>query len=92
MSIDDFQEEFNNLYVCRVFDPKQWAMNKNVLNGEWAGLTSQGMPSKKNPSCALQMNPQYAITVSKKCTAFISLTQNECVNMFTGKQPILFIV
>ena len=40
--------------MCRVFDDnKRWAKNPIPLKGEWNGLSSQGMPSKKNPDCHL---------------------------------------
>lgn len=40
MSVDDFVEEFETLYICRVFkNNKKWASNPPI-EGEWKGLTS----------------------------------------------------
>ena len=41
MSVDDFAEEFENLYICRVFkNNRKWASNPKPIEGEWKGLTS----------------------------------------------------
>ena len=83
MAIDDFLYEFKYLYVCRIFDEKNWC-NLEPLDGEWNGITAAGLPTKDNPKAKLQNNPQFTITVTKKCTAFITLVQKEAIDTFKG--------
>ena len=36
MSVDDWAEEFQNLYVCRVFNKARWKQNPIPINGAWS--------------------------------------------------------
>lgn len=83
MSIDDFLFEFKYLYVCRIFSDEKWKILEPI-NGVWDGVTAVGLPSKENPKPKLQNNPQYNIVVTKKCTVFITLVQNEAIDTFKG--------
>ena len=90
MNLEDFVWEFKNLYICRIFDDPKW--KKLEGKGAWTGAKAAGFPCKDNPSAKVQDNPQYLLKVAGNCTAFISLTQKNNVDMFKGKCPILFLV
>ncbi len=91
MCLDDFCYEYKSLYVCRIFND-QWR-SKPPIRGAWIdGVTSFGLPSEKNPNPRLKSNPQYKITIKRRATCFISVTQSGGTDMFTGKNPMRFIV
>ena len=69
MPIEDFIHEFKSLYICSVFD-ERW-IKMGPVDGEWTEQNSFGTPN----NAETEKNPQYGITVTKKCTVFISLTQ-----------------
>jgi hypothetical protein len=91
MSLDDFVWEYKNLYICRLFDPAIWNIMP-VIEGSWQGDSAAGLPCKFNPQVKFGNNPQYALTTLKPCTAFIILSQNETVDMFKGKLPIIYMI
>ena len=88
MDFDDFLDNFSYLYVCRVLD--EWE-NENI-DGEWIGPTAEGLPSSKNRTAKLELNPQYEIRVASPGPLFIQMNQFEKVNMFKGKHYIFFMV
>ena len=53
------------------------------IDGEWTEQNSFGTPN----NAETEKNPQYGITVNKKCTVFISLTQ-QAKSALKGKHPI----
>ena len=91
MSLDDFVWEYKNLYICRLFDPAICNIMP-IIEGAWQGDSAAGLPCKVNPQVRFGNNPQYALTILKPCTAFIILSQNETVDMFKGKLPIIFML
>ena len=90
MSLEDFVWEYKNLYICRIFDDPKW--KKLEIQSAWEGKKAAGFPCKDNPQAKVGDNPQYLLSITKPSIAFISLAQNEAVDMFKGKCPILFIV
>ena len=86
MDIDDFLDNFSNLYVCRIM--KDW--NSHEIEDEWKGKSAEGLPSSKNRSAKLELNPQFEIKIQKPGPMFIQMTQFEKINMFKGKQFIMF--
>lgn len=91
MSLEDFVWEYKSLYICRIFDDPKWN-NLPEIEGAWSGIRAAGLPCRDNPQIEFGDNPQYVLKVSRPCTAFIVLTQKETVDMFKGKQPIMFMV
>jgi hypothetical protein len=69
---------------------------KAQLDGEWRGITAEGLPSRSNPSAKLELNPQYEILITKPCDAFVMLQQKEpdpvSNSTFKGKNNIFFMV
>lgn len=72
MSFDDFCNCYRCLYVCRWYDPQRWRTQE--LSGSWSlggGQeensydTAAGLPSKHNPGCELQNNPQWAFHIHR---------------------------
>ncbi|TYZ68723.1 hypothetical protein PybrP1_001158, partial [[Pythium] brassicae (nom. inval.)] len=63
MNFDDFCHAFRSLYVCRYYDPAKWPVR--ALDGAWSGDTACGLPTRHNPDCALECNPQYALSVAR---------------------------
>jgi hypothetical protein len=41
------------------------------ITGEWRGSTAAGLPTKKNPTATIALNPHYGIKVNKKSTLFV---------------------
>ena len=77
--------------MCRILDEDDGWVQRSV-DGEWKGACAEGLPSRKNPKARLDFNPQYAVTITKPCDGFISLTQKTKVNTFKGKNSIFFMV
>lgn len=95
MSLEDFVWEYQNLYICRLFDPATWLQLPNAerpLEAAWEGRSAAGLPCRQNPKVEFGDNPQYVLNVSKPSTLFVSLTQKNTVDMFKGKLFIVFMV
>jgi len=91
MSLQDFVYEFKCIYVCRIFDTKLWK-SMPTIQGEWKGTSAAGLPNKANPNADMSKNPHYGIKVNKRCSIFVALTQEDTLDMFRGKRPIMFMV
>ena len=95
MDVYDFIQQYSYLYICRILN-ENMGWKRASLNGEWKGSTAEGLPSRSNPSAKLELNPQFQITITKPCDAFIMLHQNEpdptSNSTFKGKQNICFVV
>ena len=74
MSFDDFTLAFRSLYVCRWFDPDIW--HKEVVTGWWKGPTAAGLPSRHNPSCKIQSNPQFSLRITRPTDVSINISQS----------------
>ena len=79
----DFYDNLNTLYVCRMFkEPWQCTRSKGKWLREDLTLpvprpsTAMGAPSSKNPSAWLQ-NPQFLLYVEQKTSCFIYLSQHD---------------
>mmetsp|Transcript_14868 Transcript_14868/g.12660 ORF Transcript_14868/g.12660 Transcript_14868/m.12660 type:complete len:96 (-) Transcript_14868:169-456(-) len=90
MGLEDFAYEFKNLYVCRLFQTSAW--HTEEIYGEWKGSSSAGLPTKSSPGADMSLNPHYAISVPRRSTAFITLTQMDRKDTFRGVHKILFLV
>lgn len=88
MDLDDFLENYSYLYICRIM--KDW--NCQEIEDYWKGESAEGLPSKSNRTAKLEKNPQYEIKITKPAPLFIQMTQFEKINMFKGKQFIMFVV
>ncbi|TMW60814.1 hypothetical protein Poli38472_000856 [Pythium oligandrum] len=73
MSFDDFCHAFRSLYICRYYDPAKWPIQ--VRNGEWLGETACGLPTRHNPGCTLDCNPQFSLKVDRPTEVMITVTQ-----------------
>lgn len=73
MSFDDFCHAFRSLYVCRYYDPAKWPIQ--IRHGRWQGETACGLPTQHNPSCELDGNPQYSLSVPRPAEVMITVTQ-----------------
>jgi hypothetical protein len=56
MSWQDFVVHFEDIYICRFFDKKQWVWQKS-LEGEWKGVTAGGCTN----CYSVQNSPQYEL-------------------------------
>jgi hypothetical protein len=88
MDLDDFLENFSYLYVCRIM--KHW--HQEEIKDEWKGETAEGLPTAANRTAKLEKNPQFVINITKPAPLFIQMTQFEKINMFKGKQFIIFVL
>lgn len=88
MELDDFMDNYSYLYVCRVLD--DW--NHHIIEDEWKGKSAEGLPSAKNRTAQLALNPQYELKFNAPGHVFIEMNQFEKINMFKGKHFIMFLV
>lgn len=58
MCWDDFVANFDELYICRFFDPSKW-ISQGQITGQWSALTAGGCCQ----NTTVQNNIQYAISV-----------------------------
>ena len=82
MAFDDFCNCFRCLYVCRWYDPHRWQTQKLTAvwqNGEGgddnAHDTTAGLPSKHNPGCEVENNPQFAFHIHRPTDLKIKIVQ-----------------
>ena len=75
MGMEDFVYCYRAIYITRIFDEEHWK-SVGPIKGEWRGETAAGLPTRKFPTAKLSNNPHYGITVNKKATLFVELTQN----------------
>ncbi|KAF1320507.1 Calpain-like cysteine protease c2, partial [Globisporangium splendens] len=73
MNFDDFCHAFRSLYICRYYDPAKWPIQ--VVNGAWHGDTACGLPTRHNPDCTLECNPQYSLSISHPTEFMVTITQ-----------------
>jgi hypothetical protein len=77
MSFDDFCQSFRTLFVGYHYDEDKWS---TVTWDEWWKVddgTSQGLPTRHNPECILQENPQFAITIDRPTDLCLTMSQTE---------------
>ena len=77
MSFDDFCQSFRTLFVGYHYDEDKWS---TVQWDDWWRVedgTAQGLPTRHNPECILQENPQFAITVDRPTDLCLTLSQTE---------------
>ena len=88
IGLEDFVYCYRALYVCRIFDDT--FVKAGPIKGEWKGKSAAGLRSSSGRA-QLQDNPHYGIRVTKKCTLFVELTQNE-LEGGRAKNKIFFMV
>lgn len=88
MSLEDFVYCYRALYVTRIFND-EWT-KVGPFMGEWKGESAAGLRNPKGRA-DLTKNPHYGIRVTKACTLFVELTQNELENG-RAKNKIFFMV
>ncbi|CEM11427.1 unnamed protein product [Vitrella brassicaformis CCMP3155] len=88
MSFEDFVNQFDDVYICRVFDDPtglngKWC--KNVFHGAWTkGLTAGGSTNHTS----VTSNPHYVITVKKPTTVYVVLAQKDTRGTTKELHPI----
>jgi hypothetical protein len=77
MSFDDFCLAFRTLYLCRYYDPAVW--KEYSFHERWTKMegTTQGLPTKHNPKCKLDENPQFALAIDRPTDVCISMSQTD---------------
>lgn len=73
MNFDDFCHAFRSLYICRYYDPAKWPVQ--LLDGAWVGDTACGLPTRHNPDCVLECNPQYTLAIPRPTEIMVLVTQ-----------------
>lgn len=85
MTYQDFIEQYNKLYVCRLFPPS-W--HQLTIKGAWVGRTAGGSPVVRGRTSGTWCNnPQYRMTVNKPCEMVISLMQRDARSAFGQRLP-----
>ena len=72
IELDDFIEQFDNLYICYTLSTAD-GWKKFAIDGEWKGSSSQGIPTSQNKGAKIDLLPQYNICIQKPCQGYISL-------------------
>lgn len=88
MGLDDFVYCYRALYVCRIFNDS-WK-KVGPYTGKWQGESAAGLKNPKGRA-ELENNPHFGIKVSKACTLFVEVTQNE-IEQGRAKNKIFFMV
>ena len=83
MSFLDFTINFEDIYVCRFFDPLTWVWNQQ-FTGSWKGLTAGGCSNYATTG----NNPMFALKVTQDCDVVITLKQKETRGTNIKKQAI----
>jgi hypothetical protein len=79
MDFNDFVEEFAKVYACRVYNEDNGWGNM-MIDDEWKGAYTEGVPSKTNPTAKIEKNPNYGITISAAGKGYIVLRLKEKVS------------
>ena len=87
MANSDFLNNFKYIYLCRELNKKAgWTCLS--IDSEWKGDSSAGYPGKK-----MRTIPQFKLTITQPCSAYISLTQKgNTDSSFKGKNLIGWMV
>lgn len=84
----DFLNNFKYIYVCRQLTEKA-GWTEGTVDGVWSGASSAGFPGK------LRSVPQFKLTVTQPCSAFISMRQKDddpAGSSFKGKNFIGWMI
>jgi hypothetical protein len=79
INFDDFCNSFRSLYICRYYDPVKWPLVK--FHGFWRGETAQGLPTRHNPQCVIDNNPQFSLAIDRPTEVIITLTQVDAAGL-----------
>ena len=85
MSTMDFLNAFKYIYICRSLKADD-GWYSHALQGEWKGPSSAGFPGK------FRNLPQFSLTITEPCSAYISLRQKSGNATFRGKNYIAWVV
>lgn len=87
MNNSDFMNNFKYVYICRELTVKA-GWHQCSIEGRWRGPSSAGFPGK------LRQVPQFKLTLSQPCSAYISMTQKDSnvASSFKGKNFIGWMV
>ena len=77
--MDDFVLNFDEIYVCRFFEPPTWMAHAPIL-GEWRGKTAGGCSN----FATVGDNPQFALTVTDALTKVVLALGDDAAPMLTG--------
>jgi len=87
MANSDFLNNFKYIYLCRELNKKAgWTCLS--IDSEWKGDSSAGYPGKK-----MRTIPQFKLTITQPCSAYVSLTQKgNTGSSFKGKNFVGWMV
>ena len=71
MSFEDFVLNYEDVYICRVFDEQTWS--RSDQSGKWAGKTAGGCANNDS----FTNNPQFFVNVSAPTTINIVLRRDQ---------------
>jgi len=75
MSFDDFCNSFRSLYLCKRYDPERWPVQKHHASWSKEEDTAVGLPSKHQPDCKVEHNPQFKLYIDRPTELCITLSQ-----------------
>lgn len=81
MSYDDFVNAFRTVFVCKYKDKNQWVTTS--FHSAWssgsdtAHESAAGLPSKHNPGCEVENNPQWTLHVHRPVDVYIRVSQTD---------------
>ena len=91
MDFNDFVDEFDTIYVCRVYNEDS-GWYSTLTNGKWEGEYAEGVPSKNNKTAKMEKNPNYGVTISKPGKGFLVLRLREKKSPMEAVQAGLLVM
>ena len=87
MNSTDMMNNFRYVSICRELT-QDAGWNIDIIEGEWKGVSSAGYPGKP-----CRQVPQFRLTITQPCSAYVSLTQlDDTAKNFTGKNSVGWMV
>ena len=82
MSFDEFCSVFRCIFICHYYSENALCWKRKCLSGEWScgypdnrENTAPGLPSRHNPCCEVERNPQYSVVIHRPTTLRVSVKQ-----------------
>ena len=91
MDFNDFVEEFDTIYICRVYNEDSGWFG-TLTHGKWEGQYAEGVPTRENPQAKLEKNPNYSLTVSEPGKGFLVMRLKEKETPHKAKQAGLMVM
>ena len=72
MDFNDFVQEFDTVYVCRVYNEEN-GWYTEFINDKWHGEYAEGYPTDEYPQAKIEKNPTFGVTCTKPGKGYVVL-------------------